>query len=287
MKFSLPWSNNTEAAWMDPDVWPIENVDTNGNTDRAATKLPLETILAAAEEADLDAGVLAEISIAVEEKRELPDDILNEHLSGVEERGSDEDYDGVTQAVSSLIDFIVARELIDSDRSTDDVVDELHTLTEIQRGDTEAYFERVDELLGSTNSRRAGRSPLGGDASQFSQSTDTDETDKSVSMGILPIDLAWLGGGLTYGAFDMFSTALVLGNGGEELNPVFGILGESLPAFVAWKTIVLIALFVFFYPDNREKPTGLDWAVPLLVTVVGTILTVNNLLVLVGRGFIG
>jgi hypothetical protein len=286
MKLSLPWRNESEPPWMDPDAWPIENADTVSHVDETVAKPRLETILATAQKADIDVGALLEIAIATEEHRELPEDIPRDLRDELEAFGIDGERDDVTQAVSSLIDFIVARELLDSGRPDDDVVDELHALTEIHRGESEAYFDRIEELLESTTGQTTDRASAV-DSQELTQTNEADQTDSSVSVGILPVDLAWFAGGISYGTLDMFSTALVLGNGGQELNPVFDILGGSLPAFVAWKTIVLLALFVLFYPDNREEPTALDWAVPILLTVVGVILTANNLLVLSGRGFIG
>lgn len=106
-------------------------------------------------------------------------------------------------------------------------------------------------------------------------------------LGLAPIDLAWLGAGITYGGLDMFSTSLVLQGGGTELNPLFDLLGGNIGGFVLWKTFVLFLLFVFFYPDDPEQPESMQWWVPLIVSLAGIILTVSNLLVLIGLNPLG
>jgi hypothetical protein len=104
---------------------------------------------------------------------------------------------------------------------------------------------------------------------------------------LLPIDIGWLFAALLYGGLDMFSTVLVLNNGGSELNPIYSLLGESLGAFVIWKTLVVFALFVVFYPDDPTGPEATDWVIPAITGVAGLFLTVNNILVLTtGSGII-
>lgn len=102
--------------------------------------------------------------------------------------------------------------------------------------------------------------------------------EEARAAGLAPIDFAWLGAGVTYGGTDMFSTALVLGDGGNELNPIFDLLGGTLAGFVLWKTFVLMLLFVFFYPERPDRPTNLEWYVPLIVIGAGVVLTVSNLM---------
>jgi hypothetical protein len=101
---------------------------------------------------------------------------------------------------------------------------------------------------------------------------------------LFPIDIGWGLASLIYGGFDMFSTILVLGNGGQELNPLYSLLGESVAAFVIWKTLVLFALFILFYPDDPGEPSTTEWLIPIGTAIVGVILTINNLSVLAGGG---
>lgn len=120
--------------------------------------------------------------------------------------------------------------------------------------------------------------------SDESRRTSTTETDNTGMFGLLPIDAAWLGAGIAYGGLDMFSTAIVISppQNGEELNPIFGLLGGSLPGFVLWKTFILFMLFVFFYPDEPAEPNSMEWWVPLIVAAAGVVLTVSNLFGLIG-----
>jgi hypothetical protein len=109
----------------------------------------------------------------------------------------------------------------------------------------------------------------------------------SIRQSLLPIDIGWLIAGLSYGGLDMFSTVLVLNSGGNELNPIFGILGESIVSFVIWKTFIMFMLFVVFYPESPRTPDTQEWAVPVVTGLVGAFLTINNLAVFItGSGLL-
>lgn len=109
----------------------------------------------------------------------------------------------------------------------------------------------------------------------------------SIRQSLLPIDIGWLIAGLTYGGLDMFSTVLVLNSGGSELNPIFGILGESIVSFVIWKTFIMFMLFVVFYPENPRMPDTQEWVIPVATGLVGAFLTINNLAVFItGSGLL-
>lgn len=143
----------------------------------------------------------------------------------------------------------------------------------------------VNTPAGATAATAAGAGATGADgqeSTQVNQSFDFEGIDdvRAIREALLPIDLGWLFAALVYGGLDMFSTVLVLNNGGSELNPIYNILGESLVAFVIWKTLVVFALFVVFYPDDPRKPEAADWAIPAVTGVAGLFLTLNNLLVL-------
>lgn len=143
----------------------------------------------------------------------------------------------------------------------------------------------VNTPAGATAATAAGAGATGADgqeSTQVNQSFDFEGIDdvRAIREALLPIDLGWLFAALVYGGLDMFSTVLVLNNGGSELNPIYNILGESLVAFVIWKTLVVFALFVVFYPDDPRKPEAADWAIPAITGVAGLFLTLNNLLVL-------
>jgi hypothetical protein len=113
------------------------------------------------------------------------------------------------------------------------------------------------------------------------------ESGYSSRAALFPIDLGWGLAALLYGGLDMFSTILVLGNGGQELNPIYNLLGQSIAGFVIWKTFILFVLFILFYADDPEEPTTTDWLIPIGTAVVGLLLTINNLSVLGGgSGFI-
>ena len=143
----------------------------------------------------------------------------------------------------------------------------------------------VNTPAGATAATAAGAGATGADgqeSTQLNQSFNFEgiEDVRAIREALLPIDFGWLFAALVYGGLDMFSTVLVLNNGGSELNPIYSILGESLVAFVIWKTLVVFALFVVFYPDDPRKPEAADWAIPAITGVAGLFLTLNNLLVL-------
>jgi hypothetical protein len=149
-----------------------------------------------------------------------------------------------------------------------------------QDGDADIEQDDTDDVSASSSGVTSG-SAVGFAAGDSETSADPGYSSRAA---LFPIDLGWGLAALSYGGLDMFSTILVLGNGGEELNPIYNLLGQSIAGFVIWKTLVLFVLFILFYPDNPEKPSTTDWLIPIGTAVVGVLLTINNLSVLGGGG---
>lgn len=88
----------------------------------------------------------------------------------------------------------------------------------------------------------------------------------------------WLSAIILYGVGDTLTSFLAFEVGGVEANPLFKKvleLGGGAPAFALLKGASLLALYLI-----SKRLVGRRWVIPSLLTGVGFILTVHNLLML-------
>lgn len=180
----------------------------------------------------------------------------------------------LAQTIQDRIDETITTDKPELDDSTPEDVEEVKPE---QDGDVEIDDTDTDGPSASSSGS------VSGSAVGFATEEKSD-TGYDPRAALFPIDIGWGLASLIYGGLDMFSTILVLGNGGQELNPIYSLLGQSAAAFVVWKTLVLFALFILFYPDDPGEPSTTEWLVPIGTAIVGVILTINNLSVLGGAG---
>lgn len=84
---------------------------------------------------------------------------------------------------------------------------------------------------------------------------------------------------LLYGFADILTSQLVLDMGGVELNPILSML-VGLPGGFLWFIAVKIGILIGLILLSLRLSGELSWVIPLGLAFVGTLLTVNNLLVL-------
>ncbi len=86
----------------------------------------------------------------------------------------------------------------------------------------------------------------------------------------------WIPAVLLFGLGDTLTSVLVFSGGGYEANPILAtlvrILGGSVLAFVAVKTIALLGLMVTSYRSSGPA----RWLIPLVVAVLGLYLVSHN-----------
>ncbi len=87
----------------------------------------------------------------------------------------------------------------------------------------------------------------------------------------------WLGALLLYGLGDLLTTTAVLAAGGRELNPLLAAaaltFGGGLMGPVIIKIVTLGGLAIIYLTRCASH----RWAIPLLLTVAGLALVLNNL----------
>lgn len=98
-----------------------------------------------------------------------------------------------------------------------------------------------------------------------------------ISLSDIPLTL-WIAAILLFGFGDSLTSVLAFSVGAYEANPLMvglvQVFGGSLWAFVAVKTMVLLALFFLSY----YALPGHGWLVPTLLSVIGTYLVLSNLI---------
>jgi hypothetical protein len=187
----------------------------------------------------------------------------------------------LSQTIQDRIDETITTDEPEPDRSPSESTPEQGNDTQTEQdGGVKMETDDTDEPSASSGGVMSGSAV--GFATESSE--ESNETGYDPRAALFPVDIGWGLASLVYGGFDMFSTVLVLGNGGSELNPIYNLLGQSIAAFVIWKTLVLFVLFILFYPDDPGSPSTTEWLIPIGTAIVGAILTINNLAVLTGGG---
>jgi len=135
----------------------------------------------------------------------------------------------------------------------------------------------------------AGSHPLGGASfRERSRTVAEDAEPESPPGGVeeqeegLPLEL-WLPAVFLFGFGDTLTSALVFAKGGAELNPIMRAvlaLPGDLWTFALVKTMVLAGLLLL----GLRASQLMRWLIPLAVTLIGSYLVWNNILVFIGLG---
>jgi hypothetical protein len=155
-----------------------------------------------------------------------------------------------------------------------DLIDRLKRV--VASGDVDTAQRSLAELeQGATSGVVDRRSPVSNVNSRQQESA-VDASSPAAPF-ITNTTILWVLAALLFGFADTFTSMLIFTRGGYESNPVLANiivwLGGSIWAFVFVKMIALLVLVIGFYNvKHRWK-----WIIPLIVSVVGAVLVINNL----------
>jgi len=174
--------------------------------------------------------------------------------------------------------FSEARKNSSSNRfETEEVSDLIDRLKRVvASGDVDAAQRSLVELEQGTTSVVADRRRPVSTVSS-SQQEYAAETPLPAAPFITNTTILWMLAALLFGFADTFTSMMVFTRGGYESNPILANLlvwlGGSIWAFVFVKMMALLVLVIGFY--NVKHPR--KWIIPLIVSVVGAGLVINNL----------
>jgi hypothetical protein len=102
---------------------------------------------------------------------------------------------------------------------------------------------------------------------------------KNLWVATTPVQIAfWLGALLLYGLGDLLTTAAVLAAGGRELNPLLTAAALTFGGSLLGPVIVKIVTLGCLAAIYLTRCASHRWAIPVLLTLVGLGLVLNNIL---------